>query len=55
MNNTVNTFKPKRIGETRRRKVSKLGTVSLGVIFAGQHVFIKDNLDGTFTVFTGAR
>jgi len=49
-NNSLMGKRPKRIGETRRRKVSSLGAVVISNKLAGKNVFVKDNLDGTFTV-----
>jgi len=37
-------------GERRRRKISSLGTITLGRRFAGKTAFVTENPDGTFTV-----
>ena len=40
-----------RILETRRYKVSKLGTVTVSTKLAGKHVMVRDNGDGSYTIF----
>ena len=36
---------------TKRKKVASNGLVSIGSKYAGQHVMVRDNNDGTLTVF----
>lgn len=47
--NQLSYTEPLRI--TKRKKVASNGLVSIGSKYAGQHVMVRDNNDGTLTVF----
>ena len=39
--------------EARRKKVSKIGTISIGIEYANTHIIVQDNEDGTLTIILG--